>query len=415
MSATKEALQGVLIVGGGLVGASLAIELCRRRLPVTLVETRAAGAAIAPPERERYLALSRASINALATLGVWSLLEAEAASIRAVHVSRRGDFGRLLLRAAEYGVDRFGAVVPASRLGIALEAALRQATGLARLAPATLAGFVMRPDGIEAHIDADGGERVLHADVLVGADGAESLVRGHAGLIVEREDYEQDATVLSIGLTRDHEGIAYERFTDDGAIALLPLSGRRAGLVWTLPRERAEQVQALDEAALIEVLQTQFGDRLGRFHSPGHRVRHPLTRSFAPETTTGRVVLIGNAAQSLHPVAAQGFNLGLRDALVLSEQLVASGDAQVAGAAELLAPDAALAGYSVRRKRDRERIASLSHALARWPGIDAHGAGILRSFVFAAFNTVPALRESLVLAAMGFGDDVPLAALDRVA
>jgi 2-octaprenyl-6-methoxyphenol hydroxylase len=404
----------VLIVGGGLVGASLALALDRAGIAATLVESRPAASALADPARERYLALAAASVNALTALRVWPSLAAHAQSIHAVHVSRQGDFGRLLLRAERHGVGRFGAVVPASRLGQALAAALARCTRLTRLAPATLLGFADAGDGdgdgARARIATDDGERSLVAQVLVGADGADSAVRGLAGLPAPREDYGQDALVLSVGLGRDHGGVAFERFSDDGAIALLPLPGRRAGLVWTLARERAGDIQALAADARLAALQAAFGLRLGRFHAPGELVRYPLQRCLAPATVDGRVVLVGNAAQSLHPIAAQGFNLGLRDALTLAEELATAGPL-----ASGEARSRALERHQRRRRADRERIAAASHALARWPKLRAPGLGLVRTAALAGLNLAGPLQHSLVLAAMGFGEDMPALGLEPAA
>lgn len=432
MNAKVHAHADVVIVGGGLVGASLALALSRAGVATTLVESRTPSQALADPDRERFLALARASVNALQGLGVWADLAAHASSISAVHVSRRGDFGRLLLRAVDQGVERFGAVIPASRLGLALEAALVRAPRLTRVAPATLRDFDNASTGVDVVLSGADGDRRMTTSLLVGADGAESFVRAHAGFAIEREAYGQDALVQSVGLSRDHAGVAYERFTDDGAIALLPLPDRRAGLVWTLPHERAGELVALTDPARLAALQEAFGQRLGRFHSPGHPVRYPLSRSFATDTARGRVVMVGNAAQSLHPVAAQGFNLGLRDALVLAEEIAVMGRVQTGDERTASRSDehragtdgtpwpaqtvaSALARYVERRRIDRERIAGLSHALARWPKVSAPGAALIRGAAFAALNAAPGLRESLVLAAMGYGSDMPGLALDPVA
>ncbi len=407
----------VLIVGGGLVGACLALALDRAGIAATLVEARPPSLALADPLRERYLALARASLNALAALGIRGDLEPQAEPIRAVHVSRRGDFGRVLLRADDHGVDRFGAVVPASRLGQALETALQRCTLLRRVAPARLLEYAPDGNGIAATIEVDGGERQLHAAVVVGADGAESTLRGLAGLAVERQPYGQDALVLSAGLGRDHGGVARERFTDDGAIAVLPLAGRRAGLVWTLAHDHAETVAALSDGDRLVAIQDMLGQVLGRLHGLGNLVRYPLQRVWTPDTVAGRVVLIGNAAQSLHPIAAQGFNLGLRDALVLAEELVRHGigrrlpDTQADGGDVF----AALRRHRDRRQGDRERIAGLSHWLARWPKLTVPGSGLLRSVAFGALTALPMARESLALAAMGFADDAPALCLGQAA
>ncbi len=396
----------VLIVGGGLVGTSLALALAPSGLRVTLIEARAASGALLDPERERYLALSAASVNALRHLGVWSRLEsASTTPIRAVHVSRRGDFGRSLLRAQETGRDAFGAVVPASQLGQALALAVSETVGVQRLAPASVVAIESAADAVAAAVELDGEQHRLGTKVLIGADGSDSFVRAQAGLLTQTHDYGQDALVLSVGIGRDHQGIAYERFTDDGAIAALPLSGRRVGMVWTLDRAQAAQMQSLDDAGLLHRLQTAFGQRLGRLHAPGRRFCHPLSRRWATETVRGRIAVIGNAAQTLHPIAAQGFNLGLRDALVLAESLWAHPDDGVE----------ALQIHQRRRRADRERIAALSHALARWPKVSLPGLAGLRSLGFGLLNASSDLRRSLMLAGMGFADDAPAWSLDPAA
>ncbi|MFA7541947.1 MAG: FAD-dependent monooxygenase, partial [Lysobacterales bacterium] len=368
-------------------------------------------------------------MNALQRLSVRPLLTGAPEPIRAIHVSRRGDFGRVLLSAQEAGLEDFGAVVPASVLGRALSGALQaqlttittslsQAAagagnpGLTHLAPARLLALDCGGDSVTATIESSHGPQKLRASVVVGADGAGSLVAAQTGLAAESHDYGQEAVVFAAGCSRAHEGVAYERFTDDGALAALPLPGRRVGLVWTRRRQADDQAADVasagpmpDAPAVLAQVQAQFGQRLGRLHSPGPCARFPLLRRWAAQTVSGRVVLIGNAAQTLHPIAAQGFNLGLRDALVLAESLLAAGN-NASGLAS------ALAAYQTRRAPDRQRIADLSHALARWPKVSLPGLGLVRSLGFAALNASTGLRQSLMLAGMGFSQDAPAAVLE---
>lgn len=391
-----------VVVGGGLVGSSLALALAAAGRPVTLVEARAGTSALADPMRERYLALSAGSLHALAALRVWPHLAERAQPITAVHASRAGAFGRVLMRASDHGRDDLGAVVPASVLGQALESALAGRPQVERLRPARLLGFEQDAGVVRVELATDAGRQVLEADVLVAADGADSPVRAALAVPVDVDDYGQQAIVVSMGLGRAHGGVAYERFTDDGAVAALPLPGRRAGMVWTLPSAQADVVMAQGGMALVDALQDRFGQRLGRLHDPGQASAWPLLRRYARRLHQGRVVLVGNAAQSLHPIAAQGFNLGLRDALVLAECL---------GAA--IEPADALAAYAARREPDRARIAGLSHALARWPKLPVPGSALAAGVALAVFNLLPPLRDALALAAMGFADDAPALALAR--
>lgn len=404
----KSERSDVVIIGGGLVGTSVALALDRAGVACTLVEAKTPALALADPDRERYLALSAATVNGLSALGVWSSMQAHAEPIRAVHVSRRGDFGRVLLRAAEYDVRRFGMLVPATRLGLALEDAIQRAAHVQRVLPATVTAIDMVGEDVQLQVLSGGDVQHRTAEVVVGADGNESWLRGRLGLPVEREDYGQDALVLSVGIGRDHQGVAYERFLDDGAIAVLPLPERRAALIWTLSREQAARIESMDDQARLSAMQDVFGHRLGRLHSPGRMIRYPLSRVFAPRIVAGRAVLVGNAAQSLHPIAAQGFNLGLRDALVLVEELLAA-----RGAGE--DPRTALLRHQQRRQDDRRRIANVSHALARWPGVQAPGLGLLRSLGMGLLNASSDLRQSLVLAGMGFSAQAPEQCLPEVA
>ncbi len=398
----------VLIIGGGLVGTSVALALDRAGVDCTLIEARTPALALADPDRERYLALSAATVNGLDALGIWKDLCEQATPILGVHVSRRGGFGRTLLRAADHGVQRFGALVPATRLGLALESAVVQAGHVHRILPAQVTAIDMAGDDAMVIVREGDRQRGLGAGIVVGADGADSWLRGQLQLPVEREDYGQDALVLSAAITRGHEGIAYERFLDDGAIAVLPLAGPRVALVWTLSRARAAQTEAMDDLPRLAAIQEVFGHRLGRLDAPGRLFRYPLQRVFAPRTVAGRAVLVGNAAQSLHPIAAQGFNLGFRDALVLVEELLS---ARRAG------EDArgALLRHQVRRQADRRRIAAFSHALARWPAVRAPGMGLLRSLGFGVLNASGSLQSSLVLSAMGLGAQAPLDSLEEAA
>lgn len=399
IAAMEHGQAGILVVGGGLVGTSVALALDRAGVACTLVEARTPTLALADPDRERYLALAQATIHGLEALGVWPILAPHAAPIRAVHASRRGDFGRALLRACDHGVAQFGALVPATRLGLALEAALAQARHVRRVMPAEVVDVDLAGGAALLRIRDAQGVREVTADVIVGADGTESWLRGRLGLPVEREDYGQDALVLSAAVSRDHEGVAYERFLDDGAIAVLPLAERRVALVWTLSRAQADRIAALDDGARLDAMQEVFGQRLGRLHAPGRLFRYPLRRVYTPRTVAGRAVLVGNAAQSLHPIAAQGFNLGFRDALVLVEELLTAQDGGD--------PQQALLRYQQRRQPDRRRIAGLSGFLARWPGVRAPGLGLLRSLAFGVLGASRSLQSSLVLAGMGYAADSP--------
>jgi 2-octaprenyl-6-methoxyphenol hydroxylase len=398
MNTTAHTRHDVAIVGGGLVGASLAIALDRIGVDVALVEATPAGTLPAVFD-QRNLSFAEATVNALAALGVLQKLQVPGAPIRRIHVSRRGDFGRVRLDAADYGREAFGQVVVARDFGQALEARLSELTHLARYRPARfLALGEGDADARVLRIRDDSGERVLSARLLVAADGTRSGVRDALGIGADEHDYAQTLFVARIRAERSPDGTAYERFGDEGPTALLPRGDRHYGVIHGVARADAEAVAALDAAAWLARLQRAFGWRVGAFLDAGPRSTYPAIRVRAARTTAPRAVLVGNAAQTLHPVGAQGFNLGLRDALTLAELVEAGGD---------LGADRLLAAYAQRRREDRERTLAFSDGLARLTANPAPLLRPLRSAGLFALDRLPAAQAMLVGGAMGYRGDVP--------
>ena len=395
----------VLIVGGGLVGASLAIALDESGLRVALAEAVPGHANHQPSYDERNLALAAATVNALHALDVWPRVSSHAMPIRRIHVSRKGELGAARLDASKHGVEAFGAVLPARELGNGLLARLDACKRLLRHAPARLVDASCGPDGVTASLDCAGEARQVRARLLVGADGTDSFVRGALGIQTDHFDYAQTAFVTTVTPQRALDGCAYERFTANGPVALLPLSEGRAGVVLTVPAADAARVAVLEDARFLDLLHERFGWRLGRFSRLGRRVSYPLRRVQATRLTATRAVLIGNAAQTLHPIGAQGFNLGLRDALTLAELLVARFGGDDAGAPALLAE------YSRRRSEDRDGTAAMSDGLARYTANEALPLKLLRSIGLVALDRIPPLQELLVRRGMGFRGVVPQLAL----
>ncbi|NZA26706.1 2-octaprenyl-6-methoxyphenyl hydroxylase [Luteimonas sp. SJ-92] len=391
----------VVIVGGGLVGASLAIALDRAGVDVGLVESTPSGELPAVFD-ERNLSFAEATVNALAALGVLQKLRAPAGAIRRIHVSRAGDFGRVLLEAADFGRDSFGQVVVARDFGMALAERLDGLPLLTRYRPARFLGCARAGDRQQVRIADDGGERVLRARLLVAADGTGSAVRGALGIGAETHDYGQTLLVARVRAARAPDGTAYERFTAHGPTALLPRGDRHYGVVHGVARAQADAAMALDEQGFLARIQRAFGWRAGRFVSAGARSAYPALRMVAARTTAARAVLVGNAAQTLHPVGAQGFNLGLRDALTLAE-LVAAQRRDGADPGD----DGVLRAYAARRREDRERTLAFSDGLARMTAADAPLLGPLRSLGLLAVDRVPALQSLLAGGAMGYRGDVP--------
>lgn len=403
MSANENGQVDVLIVGGGLVGSSLAIALGESGQRVALAEAFAPHVSSEPVAGERHLALASASVQGLASIGVWPHVATRANPIRKVHVSRAGEFGALRLDAAEQGVDSLGHTLPARQLGAGLARRLQDCAGIQRLTPARLVSLEPVAGGWRAALETgQGRQRTIEARLVVGADGTHSSVRDLLGIECDRFDYRQTVFVCTAATERPHEDRAFERFGDHGPAALLPLAGGQCGLVMAVPGEQAEEVAALDDGAYLALAAARLGNRLGRLSAPGKRHRHEVMRVAARSLTGPRAVLLGNAAQTVHPIGAQGFNLGLRDALTLAELLVDHDDP---GSRELLAE------YARRRTPDRDGVMAFSHGLIRLACLPQPILGPLRSLALVGMDAIPALRRSVARRGMGYRGEPPRAVL----
>ena len=319
--------------------------------------------------------------------------------------------GRALLEARDHGRDAFGQVVIARDFGDALEARLAELPRLVRYRPVRFVGLEPGPVGDfrAVRVSDGGGERVLHARLLVAADGTRSQVREALGIASDSHDYGQTLFVARLRSERAPDGTAYERLGEHGPTALLPRGDRHFGLVHGVARDEAEAVAALDEAAFLERVQQAFGWRVGRFLACGRPSTYPAIRTVARRQVGARAVLVGNAAQTVHPVGAQGFNLGLRDALTLAELIEAARAADPAadcGDADLLA------GYVRHRQEDREQTLAFSDGLARLTANDSGLARPLRSAGLFALDRLPSVQATIVGGALGYRGRVP--ALCRV-
>ena len=389
----------VLIIGGGLVGASLAIALDRLGLDVAMVEATPAGALPAVFD-QRNLSFAEATVNALGALGVLPLLRAPTGSIRRIHASRAGDFGRVRLEAKAHGREEFGRVVVARDFGEALEARLGQLQHLTRYRPARFLGLAGDGDGLRRVRIADAdGEREVSTRLLVAADGTRSGVREALGIHAREHDYGQTLLVARLRTQRPPDGTAYERLSAHGPTALLPRGDGHYGLVHGVPSEQAEAVAQMDDGAFLARVQDAFGWRAGRFLAVGPRSVYPIVGCVADALVAPRAVLVGNAAQTLHPLGAQGFNLGLRDALTLAECIAAHpGDA---------GDESVLRSHAARRAEDRSRTLAFSDGLAKLTSNDAPLLRPLRSAGLLAGDAMGWLQGWLVGGAMGYRGDVP--------
>jgi 2-octaprenyl-6-methoxyphenol hydroxylase len=383
-----------------MVGASLALALAGTGRRLLLIESVPFGAVAQPSFDERTTALGNASRRIFEGLGVWTTLASEAAPIRSIHVSEAGRFGVARLEAAEQAIEAFGYVVPNRRIGAALWAGLEAAPDLQLQVPGRVEQLAISAGGVQFVLAGEkGGQVPVSARLVVAADGAQSQVRAVAGISAAVADYDQMAIVANVVADRSHEDRAYERFTDAGPLAVLPRHDGALAVIWACRPERAAQLLALDDGAYLAQLQGCFGWRAGRFTRIGQRGAYPLKLTRAAGTVADRTVLIGNAAQALHPVAGQGFNLGLRDAAMLAEVIAnASGDP---GAPELLQR------FATWRSRDRGGVVRFTDGLVRLFGDQRPGVGLLRNLGLLMFDLSPPAKSALARVSAGFGGPAP--------
>ena len=385
------------IVGGGLVGASLALALRPTGLRVALIEGVAPDAAAQPSFDDRTTALGNGTRRVFESLGVWSAMAVEAAPIRQIHVADAGRAGFARLDSREHDIDAFGYVITNRSMGRVLNAALAEHVSLERRMPARCTAVAFDDDGVVLHTEP--GERPLRARLVVAADGANSLVRAAAGLEANVEDYQQVAIVAHVASSRPADGTAYERFTPSGPFAVLPLQDGHYGIVWTLSPAAAEEILALSDADYLARLQVAFGWRIGRLLRVGRRQAYPLRLTRAAAVTAERCVLIGNAAQALHPVAGQGFNLGLRDAVTLAELLA---DARRDQRGVDVGSAALLAEFARRRSADREGIIDFTDRLVKLFGDQRPGVPLLRDIGLLLFDLSPTAKQAMSRLSWGF-------------
>ena len=398
----------IAIAGGGMVGVSLGLLLAARLARGTrilLLEGFPLPArddqyekAYTPSFDARATALSYSSYQIYKELGIWPALARRACPIRSIHVSERGRFGSTLLRAQDQSWDALGYVVENAWLGATLIQQLYLQVQLVLRSPARVSAVLAVRNGYRLSLEA--GDQV-RARLLVVADGADSSLRRALDIPVHSRSYRQYALIANVGHAADHGNCAYERFTGQGPLAMLPLladssGGPRSALVWTLPEALARELSACPEAEFLQRLQRRFGYRLGRLRKAGERFSYPLALVQAEEQVRRGLILLGNAAHSLHPVAGQGFNLALRDAVVFAQVLAA---AQRNG--EDLADLSLLQRYENLRQGDQARTLAFTDRLPRLFGHPGVTLRSLRDLGLFTLDISPALKRQFVQQAAG--------------
>jgi 2-octaprenyl-6-methoxyphenol hydroxylase len=400
----------IVIAGGGMVGASLALQLAAvlpEQVSICLVEGFALPAPLATGRPEyhpsfdaRSTALSYSSRLIYEKLHFWDKLEQWLCPIDSIHVSSRGRFGSSLLRAGDYAWSALGYVVENAWLGNALIQALYRQDRVEILSPAKVVAAEPQGRGMRLQLE-DTTLSVIDTALLLVADGATSGLREQLGVNVQEKPYRQHALIANVAFAQPHAGCAYERFTDQGPLALLPLLAsnpgeNRSALVWTLSPGQAEHLQACPADEFLQALQDRFGYRLGRMLQVGERHCYPLSLIQSSEQVRQGVVVMGNAAHALHPVAGQGFNLALRDVAELAA-VVARGVSEGQSPGDL----ALLQRYIKRQQPDQDRTIEFSDRL---PSLFMHSdpvLGLARDLALSGLDILPPLKRIFVRHAAG--------------
>lgn len=375
----------IAIIGGGPVGSTLALALRGSGLKICLLEARD----FSPSNDPRALALSYGTRLLLDKLGVWAALP-QVSSIGTIHISQKQSFGRAVLRASEMGVPALGHVLPYSALQNGLQTAVL-ASGLTCIGGAAVTALDTGAEAATIRYTHDGAEHVITAKLAVVADGGRLLETSHSP---EVHDYGQSAVIAHVTCAHPKLDTAFERFTTQGPVALLPYHDGYE-LVWTAAHDQAQAMLAWDEATFLARLHEHFGDRVGAFTAVGPRSSYPLRLKRAPQTTLPHSVLLGNAAQTMHPVAGQGFNMGIRDAWELAQVILRAAPGALGSAAML-------ADYQHSRQLDRNAGIRFTDGLVRMFSNDLPLLGNARGLALSVLDCVP-LAKQFVAKRMMFG------------
>ncbi len=402
----------VVIVGAGMVGASLACALsssmATSNLRIAIIESVTLSNDQQPSYDDRGLTLSASSKRILEQIDVWQQVQAYATPIKKIHVSEQGRFGFTRLSADEVGRNELGNIVIARALGQALHKQMASYKNVELICPAELKHFKRNNEMMELEITESGQTRIISAGLLVGADGSRSLVRRLADINTKEKDFKQTAIVANVTTQKPNNATAFERFTPHGPVALLPIDKNRSVLVFTVNRNDAEYYLAMSDELFIKEVENEFGRRLGYIGQVGQRRSYPLFFIEALEQYQQQLVLLGNAAHSIHPNAAQGFNLGLRDVAGLAE-CIFTGLKKGYDISDITI----LEDYVALRQKDQKRIMRLSNKLAsifynEYPVLSS-----ARNAAMLLLDVIPELKKSFMQTTMGLAGIQPRLVRDQ--
>ena len=397
--------QEVIIVGGGMVGLSLALMLAKANIAVKLLEAikypNYDDANLAPYHSSfdaRNSALSRRSVQIYQELGLWNALQEHATPIFEVHITEQGSFGKARLKAEQEKVESFGQVIENAWLGRVLLTEVRKQPLIELIDGVQVTS--LKQDADQAHIEAVRGEESLslQSKLVIAADGRDSFCRKALGIGADEHDYDQVAIVTTVQTSKLHQHVGFERFSPLGPLALLPLPGEyRRSVVWPVKKgTEAEWLGEENDQHFLDALQETYGDRAGKFQKTGRRFSFPLSQVLAEKQAIGRVVLMGNAAHTIHPVAGQGFNLCMRDAYVLVRSL----KEQLSKSADIGEPSMLLA-YEQARLTDQQRVIKFCDTVVRGFSNQNPLLKLVRNTGLLAFDMIPGVKPLVANYAMG--------------
>jgi 2-octaprenyl-6-methoxyphenol hydroxylase len=401
----------IVIIGGGLVGASLAVALENSDKSILVVEPVPLSSDQQPSYDERTVALTYSARQIYSAMDVWEDIRSKGAEpITNIHISNRGHFGQVHLTNAHSGTEALGYVVPTRVIGQSLWNRISQAENVDVLCPGVAENIIQTDNLCQVEISKSDSESpdtpvffsTIKTKMVILCDGGRSPLNTKVGLLPDSYDYPQSAVLSIVTADKKHGGRAYERFTPEGPLALLPLgttpetprgSGRYA-VVWTTKTDNLEHRMSLDDDNFLATLQDTFGDRAGVFSKPSLRKSYPLKKSSVKSPTNGRVLALGNAAHTVHPVAGQGFNLGLRDVASLAEQIFAADD-QHLGSLNMIEQ------YIESRARDTRMVERFTHSLIEIFSNEYPGVSMLRNIGLKAVEHCPPAKRFLLNRTMG--------------
>ena len=406
MNSTEIKKYDVVIAGGGMIGIAMALSLSSLDLKIAVVERIKRTSKQQPSFDDRSTALSRSSQNMFEAMGIWEKIKKASTPINKIHVSEKGQFGFSHICSEEQQVEALGYVIINRVLGGVMNSELENKENIKIFCPYEVESFSEGKTECNVSLKSNDKKKnkiEITSQLLIAASGANSGLHQLLGINSNVINYQQDAIIGNVMTDIPIENRAFERFYSEGSIAFLPLENSRSAFIWVLPKKNSEQMMITSDDDFLGLLQKEFGLRLGKFSDLGNRVKYSLKLTKALRLHSKRAVLVGNAANSLHPIAAQGFNLGLRDVATLSDCIYEGiiNEEFETNIGKLLNK------YSAWRKPDHEKLTYFTDGLVRLFDSKSHSMSILRRAGMVGFDIIPGFRRLFVRHTMGLAGKLP--------